>query len=199
MYNEIIGRKRRYIMKKTLILMFIVFLLSIGAASAQTIETISPYNIGNYFTWDHTDLEIAVILMNINLADSSFSIGKLPLDVPDTIYVGGYEDDTVSHGYTFMIDGETGLLKSVEYTQTIKDNSMIIPTMEKIRDAYGLAEAKPYYSDAFTPVIKLYEHYLMAAQGPTVAVLGYSMGKDGSPGIVDLSFWARSYYEKGVG
>ena len=186
-------------MKKTLILMFIVFLLSIGAVSAQTIETISPYNIGNYFTWDHTDIEIAVILMNINLEDSSFSIGKLPLDVPDTIYVGSYQDDTAGHSYTFWIDSETGLLKCVEYTQTINDNSMIIPTMEKIRDAYGLAEAKPYHSDAFSPVTKLYDHYLMAAQGPTIAVLAYKMGKDGFPGMVDLSFWARSYYEKGVG
>ena len=186
-------------MKKTILLVLTVFLFSFSLISAQTLDDFTPLTIGDHLTWEHSEAEVVVILMNISLSSSDFTWGKLPYDTLGPMYSAGYQDKDGTHQYTFIIDKDSGLLRTAEYTFYPNDNSLIIPTMEKIRDNYGLKDARPYHNDQMNAITAMYDDYLMVSSNSTICGLGYKMGSDGSAGMIDLTFWDKSFYNIGVG
>ena len=190
-------------MKKLFLLICVGLLFCFNAAYGQTIETLDPTNIGDYFSWDDQMIFTMAGLANIGLSDSNFTWGPASDESLGLAYVGTYTDENGSRLYTFQFNPDTKMLQEVVYTGIFNENDKLSATMRSIIETYGLAQAKPYENKYLETKYSSLNDYLdewnIAASDSTICVYGYSSVKQGNVGMILLDFLDRKIIEQVTG
>lgn len=185
-------------MKKIFLLICVGLLFRLNAVYGQTIETLDPIKIGDYFSWDDQMIFTMAGLANIGLSDSNFAWGPAPDESLGLAYMGTYADENGSRLYTFQFNPDSKMLQEVVYTGVFNENDKLTETMRSIIETYGLAQAKPYENKYLETKYSSFNDYLdewnMVASDSTICVYGYSSMKQGDVGMIILDFLDRKNF-----
>ncbi len=183
-------------MKKIMLVVLAVLMLTFAAASAQEIaageQTLNFVTIGDMFSWD-TSAEDIYNQLN---AYENFEIEVSTDEKYGNIITAISQTDEEYFVYVFYFDENTEKLWEIECVAVLFDGNQVIPAFQALYEAYRLDQADPYENNtALNNYAADYDSAYIAAGDYTIALLAGSEETELSYGKIALLLIDREYFE----
>ena len=137
-------------MKKIMLIVLAILLLSFSIASAQETDveekTLNFDTIGELISWETTAEEIYELLSEYDVeveVEQDDEYGK-------TISASKETEDEIFM-YVFYFDDETEALWEVECVTAVYDGELLVPAFQGLYESYGFAESEAKYAKGTPP------------------------------------------------
>ena len=178
-------------MKKYLICLLIVIMLSFSAVSARDTEVVDATTLGWKFGWTHTYDEVWEFFEN--LGGYEMESGQ---DFEQGLYIKlrcPLEDKVKLYSFTF--DSNKKQLFAIEMIELFYDDNYVPAAYEKLVDAYDLTSVPEYIDSVTKDYISTEDEGFVVAGDKTIAAVGVTYANDQYYGHTTLLLIDREYFE----